>query len=166
MQTAGGQYIEKDGRDIADTMLLTVDYPSEHTVFIASVMVNDVGVEEMIRGQHATMRPDGTGWKLTEQGVWAPEFRKANGIELKKVKNEKGEERLDPAAGEATSQIAAEQGVDHSVNWLNAIRKKGTVNCNIELGAAVMVAIKMGVESYRQGKTFLWDAKAEKMVSA
>jgi hypothetical protein len=55
-------------------------------------------------------------------------------------------------------------GRDHSQNWIDAIRKKAEVNCNVELGCAVMVAIKMGVESYRNSKVYTWDAKNEKVV--
>ena len=36
---------------------------------------------------------------------------------------------------------------------------------NAELGAATMVAIKLGVESYRQSKTMMWDAATEKIVA-
>jgi hypothetical protein len=39
------------------------------------------------------------------------------------------------------------------------------LHCNAELGAATMVAIKLAVESYRQRKTMIWDAKKEKVVS-
>ena len=45
------------------------------------------------------------------------------------------------------------------------IRGKGTLHCNVELGAATMVAIKLGVESYRQRKTMPWDALTEKVLS-
>jgi len=40
------------------------------------------------------------------------------------------------------------------------------VFCNAELGCATMVAIKMAVESFRQRKTMLWDAKQEKVYTA
>ena len=169
VMAGGGQYIEKpapgNARDIADTMLLTADYDT-HSVFLSSVMVNDVGVPEMIRGQQGQLEPSGEGWNIKEQSTWAPEFRKANGIEIKEVEKD-GRKRLDPAPGQATSAIKApgnKDGRDHSENWLDAIRGKAKVNCNVELGCAVMVAIKMGVESYRQSKTFSWDAKNEKVV--
>ena len=35
----------------------------------------------------------------------------------------------------------------------------------VELGCATMVTIKMAVESYRQRKTMLWDAKKERVVA-
>src|SRR6185503_14846778 len=39
----GGQYIEKDGRDIPDTFLMTADYPSEWSLFLVSTLTNDAG---------------------------------------------------------------------------------------------------------------------------
>lgn len=153
VMSGGGQYIEKpaphNARDIADTMLLTADYDT-HSVFLASVMVNDVGVPEMIRGQQGQMEPHNEGWKLSEQGTYAKEFRAKN-----------------PDAKDGSTIIKAgglKDGRDHSQNWLDAIRKKAQPNCNVELGCAVMVAIKMGVESYRNSKVYTWDAKNEKVL--
>lgn len=164
---AGGQYIEKDGRDIGDTLILMIDYPSEHTIVLASVMVNDVGLEDMIRGQYATMRPAGSGWKFSEQGTWAPEFRKANAdkVQEKTVKNKEGKDTPDPAHGKAEFELAAENKRGHTENFLDAIRGTAKPNCNIDLGCSTMVAIKMGVEAYRQKKVMSWDAKAEKVLS-
>jgi hypothetical protein len=156
VMSGGGQYIEKpapgNARDIADTMLLTADYET-HSVFLASVMVNDVGVPEMIRGQHGQMEPHSDGWKLSEQGTYKDEFRKAGGDQAKN-----GSYIL-KCGGNKDNR-------DHSQNWLDAIRGKAKPNCNVELGCAVMCAIKMGVESYRNSKVYTWDAKNEKAVSA
>ena len=49
-------------------------------------------------------------------------------------------------------------------NLIDVIRKGGKLYCNVDLGVATMVAIKMGVEAYRQNKTMLWDAQKEKVV--
>ena len=37
---------------------------------------------------------------------------------------------------------------------------------NIDTDQIILVAIKMAVESYRQRKTMLWDAKKERVVAA
>lgn len=160
VSAAGGLYIENDGRDIGDTMLLTVDYrePVAHTVLLISVMVNDVGVPDIIRGQHGQMEPvskaggefGGAGWRFSEQAAWKDEFRKAN---------------ADKSA-EGSFEVAApgsQGGRDLQDNWFDAIRGKGKLHCNIDLGCSTMVAIKMGVEAFRQGKTYSWDAKTERM---
>jgi hypothetical protein len=165
---AGGQYIEKDGRDIPDSFLLMIDYPSEHTVVLASVMTNDVALGDMIRGHHGTMEPGPKGgWIVKEQGTFAKEFRESNKdlIKVLSEKNDKGEDK--PLAdGRASFELEAKDSRSHVENWLDAIRGKGKLHCNIDLGCSVMVAIKLGVESYRQQKMMKWDAKAEKAVGA
>lgn len=168
---AGGQYIEKDGRDIGDTLLLMIDYPSEHTIVLASVMVNDVGLEDVIRGQYGTMRPatvnNTAGWKFSEQRVWAKEFRAANKdyVEEMVMTDEKGREVPKPAHGKAEFEMEGGTARSHFQNFLDAIRSEAPLNCNIDLGCSTMVAIKMGVEAYRQKKVMSWDATGEKVVS-
>ena len=41
VNASGGLYIEKDGRDIPDTFLMTADYPSEWSLFLVSTLTND-----------------------------------------------------------------------------------------------------------------------------
>lgn len=158
---AGGRYIEKDERDIPDSFFLMIDYPSEQTVVLASVMTNDVGIEDIIRGQHGTMRFGGDGLSLAEQRAWADEFRKANADLLGDAGSAK--------KGEAQVRIPAEaEGKghrDHMGNFLDSIRGTATPNCNIDLGCSAMVAIKMGVEAYRQNKVMTWDAERERAVA-
>jgi hypothetical protein len=69
-----------------------------------------------------------------------------------------------PARGQASVKIATDSRPDHMGHFLGAIRGECQVSCNIDLGCSTMVAIKMGVESYRNDKALLWDAKAEKVI--
>lgn len=172
---SGGKYLEKDERDIPDTFMMMVDYPSEHTVALFSVMTNDVGVPCKIRGQHGTMNFEGgSEWGnrgqlvLEEQGTWWPEFRKANAdrVQHEMVKAENGEEKPKPEPGAASWAYDVKDRRDHVGNFLDAIRGKAELDCNVDLGAATMVAIKMGVEAYRQNKVFLWDAEREVAVAS
>ena len=50
-------------------------------------------------------------------------------------------------------------------NFLDAIRLGDEQACNVDLGASTMVAIKMGVEAYRQNKVMLWDPQTEEMIA-
>lgn len=140
----GGQYIEKDGRDIPDLFMLTADYPSEWSLFLVSTLTNDAGLPDRIYGKHGTMELAGVP-SMVWNGAFKEEF---------KAKND----------GKETAQIAVEPRRDLEANWIDAMRGKGPVHCNVDLGCSTMVAIKMAVESYRQRKTMLWDAKAEKVV--
>jgi predicted dehydrogenase len=142
----GGQYIEKDGRDIPDSHFMLIEYPSEHTVFLASVMTNDNGIPRVIRGQHGTIEFGG-GLKLRGQPTWKDEFTAANG-------------------GQMEVTIPTEQRRDHVGNFIDAVRGQAELTCNEDLGCALMVAIKMGEDAYRENKVLLWDAEKERVVTA
>jgi len=149
---SGGTYLEKDGRDIPDTFMMMVDYPSEHTVVLISVMTNDVGVPYVIRGQHGTMAFEG-GIEVIEQRAWSEAFRKTNADVLGDL------EGVEP--GKARFGIETGERRDHVGNFIDAVREEGELACNVDLGASVMVAIKMGVEALRQNTVMMWDAKRE-----
>ncbi len=147
VNASGGLYIEKDGRDIPDTFLMTVDYPSEYTVFLVSTLTNDMQVPERIYGKYGTMDLGGSV-KLNPNGEFAKEFEANNN-------------------GEGKATIETKQKRDITGNFLDVIRgKENTLYCNVELGAATMVAIKMAVDSYRFNKTLLWNAEQEKVIEA
>jgi hypothetical protein len=83
---------------------------------------------------------------LRSNGPFAPEFKSKN-------------------AGKPEARLPLEPRRDLVGNFLDVIRGTGKLCCNAELGAATMVAIKLAVESYRQRKTMLWDAKAERVMT-
>jgi len=144
VSAAGGLYVEKDGRDIPDTFLLTIDYPSEHTVFLVSTLTNDAGVPDRIYGKYGTL------------DVGGEPLLRANG--------EMGEEFKAKNDGKLETRIPLTPKRDLVGNFLDTIRGKGALFCNAELGCATMVAIRMGVESYQRRCTLRWDAKREKVV--
>ncbi len=146
VNACGGLYIEKDGRDIPDTFLMTADYPSDWSIFLVSTLTNDAGLPDRIYGKYGTMDLGGDV-KMRFNGDFQEEFTARN------------EDKLE-------TSIPAEPRRDLEGNWIDAMRGKGAVYCNVDLGCATMVAIKMAVESYRQRKTMLWDAKHEKVYSA
>lgn len=137
----GGQYVEKDGRDIPDTFLMTADYPSEWSMFMISTLTNDAGLSDTIYAKHGTMDVGGEPF-LRANGDFAEEFKAAN----------KGQTELRISIGEKR---------DMEGNFIDAIRTGCPVHCNVELGASTMVAIKLAVESYRQRKIMTWDAATE-----
>lgn len=141
----GGQYIEKDGRDIPDSHFMLIEYPSEYTVFLVSVMTNDVGVPRVIRGQYGTLEFSG-GAVLRGQPVWMPEFKAVNN-------------------DQEQFTVPAEPRRDHVGNFIDAVRGKAELTCNEELGCALMVAIKLGVDAYRNNCTMLWDAEKEQALA-
>lgn len=140
----GGLYIEKDGRDIPDMFILAADYASEFSVLLLSTLTNDTQLPERICGKHGTMELDGAP-VLRPNGDFAEEF---------KAKND----------GSTEAKLTTQPRRDMEGNFIDVVRGKGDLHCNVELGAATMVTIKLAVESYRQKKTMLWDPKGEKLL--
>ena len=123
---------------------MTADYPGEFSIFLVSTLTNDAGIPDRIYGKHGTMELGGEPL-LRGNGDFKPEF---------KAKND-GKDEL---------RLPIKPRRDQVGNFLDVIRGGGPLHCNVELGAATMVAIKLAVESYRQKKTMLWDEKTEQMV--
>jgi len=142
----GGLYIEKDGRDIPDTFLMTADYPGEYSVFLVSTLTNDEQLPDRIYGKHGTLDLGGDVL-MRANGEMSDEFKASND-------------------GKTEARLGTTPRRDLEGNFIDVIRGKGTLACNVELGAATMVAIKMAVESYRQSRTMLWDARRERVVRA
>lgn len=146
VNASGGLYIEKDGRDIPDTFLMTVDFPSEWSLFLVSTLTNDAGISDRIYGKFGTMELGGEPF-LRFNGDFKEEFKAQND----------GREEL---------RLPVKPRRDLEGNFIDVLRGKDKLACNADLGCSTMVTIKMAVESFRQRKTFLWDAKNEKVVTA
>jgi predicted dehydrogenase len=142
----GGLYVEKDGREIPDTFMLTADYPSEWSLFLVSTLTNDTNLPDRVHGKYGTLELGGEP-RLRFNGDFEKEFTEKN-------------------EGKDEAKIPLEPRRDLEGNWLDAIRGNGPVHCNVELGCATMVAIKMAVESYRQRKTMIWDAQKEAVTNS
>jgi hypothetical protein len=144
VSAGGGLYVEKDGRDIPDVFLLTIDYPGEFSIFLVSTLTNDSQLQDRVYGKHGTMDLGGSP-KLQVNGDYAAEFKAKNG-------------------GKTEAQLKTSPRRDMVGNFVDVVRGKGSLHCNVELGAATMIAIKLGVESYRRKKTMVWDPTKEKLV--
>jgi predicted dehydrogenase len=147
----GGLYILNDGRDIPDVFITTLDYADGYTINLTSVLTNNTPVPTRIYGQYGTIdisRNIGGGVKdgllLTGNGDFVGEFKERNG-------------------GYSEVVLPIDERPDLRENFLNCIRDGGTPFCNVDLGVATMVGIKLGVESYRQNKAMLWDAKKQSL---
>jgi predicted dehydrogenase len=145
VSATGGLYIEKDGRDIPDTFLLTIDYPGEFSVFLVSTLTNDTQLPDRIYGKHGTIDLGGDP-VLKANGDFADEFKAANG-------------------GAAETKLTRSPRPDQVGNFLGVVRGEGTLHCNVDLGCNTMIAIKLGVESYRQRKSMNWDPQAERLLA-
>lgn len=133
----GGLYLLKDGREIPDVFIMNVDYPSEFTVNLTSILTNDTPVPTRIYGQYGTIDFD-KELTLIGNGDFVPEFKERNG-------------------GYTRVTLPLEERPDLRGNFFNCIRDGGTPYCNVDLGTATMVGIKLAVDSYRQSRSMVWD---------
>jgi predicted dehydrogenase len=154
VSAAGGLYLLKDGRDIPDVFLMNVDYASEFTVNLTSVLTNDTPVPTRIYGQYGTIEIASDSDRAGQPGDMTA---RGNGDFVKEFKELNG--------GFTEVTLAQNPRPDLRANFFECIRTGGTPFCNVDLGTATMVGIKMGVESYRQSKTMMWDAQRHRVAS-
>jgi len=147
---SGGLYDNDDGREVPDVFMMTVDYPEKFTVFLESVLTNEFYRPARIYGRYGTMEFQETTSHIdmTNTAAFADKFREMN---------EGYDHLIVPTENSRRDMLG---------NFIDVVRSGGELNCNVDLGCATMVAIKMGVESYRRSKTLLWDAEKEQMIES
>ncbi|MBI3680033.1 MAG: Gfo/Idh/MocA family oxidoreductase [Acidobacteria bacterium] len=135
----GGVYLWKDGREVPDTMDVSMEHPEEILFTWASGFGNNqLGSSEHVLGT------DGAILK-SQQIRYVPQ----------KVNRPQEQEAL----GQSRTQPHA-----HMQNFLDCIRSGGEPNCPFDLGFRVSIACRMAVESYRRGRTVHWDPAKEDIV--
>jgi predicted dehydrogenase len=135
----GGLYLWKDGREVPDTMNVSMTQPEEMLFSWISGFGNaSLGITEQVLGTDGTILR-GPRIRFLPEKVNAP-----NGAAL---------------TGETPTPGSA-----HMKNFMEAIRTDKEVNCPFDLGFRVSIACRMAVESYRQARTMHWDAVREEIV--
>lgn len=147
----GGLYLNKDGREVPDVFVMTVDYPQDFTITMESVLTNEFQRPTRIYGRYGTLETTESDKNFDVIGCrnYMDNFMEMNdGYQQVSI----------------NSENAGGRPSDMEKNLFAAIRTGEKLFCNVDLGASTMVAIKLGVESYRRSKTMLWDAEKETMV--
>lgn len=139
VMATGGIFLWKDGREVPDTMNVSMTQPEEMQVTWDSGFGNNaLGMTEDVLGTDGTIL-------RSQQIRYAPQkVNRPDGIELV------GQSRTAPAA--------------HMRNFVESIRGTATPACSFELGYRVSIACRMAVDSYRQGRPVRWDAEKEQIV--
>jgi predicted dehydrogenase len=145
---SGGIYVHKD-REVPDTYTSTIEYANDYVV-LGSSMANSAGNEHMqpvIYGHKGTII-FGDGAVIVE-----PEWQYRESF-TEKTKAAKMYYEVEPH----------NMNEEHHNNFLECMRTRATPNCGPDFSYKVMTAIKLGVDSYREGKMMLWDAEREQRV--
>jgi predicted dehydrogenase len=136
----GGLYLWKDGREVPDTMNVSMKHSEELLFAWNSGFGNDqLRVTEDVLGDNGTITHTQQSIKYTPQKV-----NRKEGAELV------GTTRADPKA--------------HMQNFFDCIRNSEVPNCPFDLGFRIAIACRMAVDSYRQQRTVRWDAAKEQIV--
>jgi predicted dehydrogenase len=135
----GGIYLWKDGREVPDTMNVSMEHPEEVLFSWDSGFGNSaLGVSEDILGTDGTISK-GAQIRYTPQKINRPQ-----GTEMQ---------------GRTTASPLA-----HMQNFFDSIRSGKPTNCPFDVGFRVSIACRMAVESYRQGRALRWDPAKEEIV--
>ena len=133
---SGGVFSEKDGREVPDTIAVTLDFPKDIVVTWQSTFSNKhYGLGDRILGS------DGTCEHHFDEALeyWPEKTNRSEGESMK---------------GKTHDQ-------DHMKNWVECIRSRGTPNAPAEIGYRSAIAVHMANLSYRSNKRItLEEAKA------
>jgi predicted dehydrogenase len=131
---SGGVFSEKDGREVPDTIAVTLEYPTDIVVTWQSTFNNSrYGLGEHLLGSDGTIEhiagaTDMVSGKSDETIRYYPE----------KVNRPQGE----GVTGQTPNQ-------DHMANWIDCVRTRKTPNASVEIGYRSALAAHMANLSYR-----------------
>jgi hypothetical protein len=139
----GGIYLWKDGREVPDTMSVSMEHEEELLYGWNSGFGNDeLRLGDDVLGDNGSIS---YGYQQNIRYIPQKVTRGKDANEMV------GTTRSDPKA--------------HMQNFLDHIRGKAAeVNCPFDLGFRVAIACRMAVESYRRQRSVCWDAAREEIV--
>ncbi len=141
---AGGIYLWNDGRELPDNLEILLEYPSIEgitkgmTVHLLGTMANKTGNPHMIRGKHASLIFNPSGWEIISES--------------------------DGAIIEIHQSSGAEDISLHHINLQDAIRSDKELNCPVELGLYAATALIGANQSWLSRRTLKWDDSNNKWV--
>jgi len=132
---SGGVFSEKDGRQVPDTIVVTLEYPADTVVTWQSTFSNShYGLGERLLGsdgtiEHISGATDMVTGRSAEGIRYYPEnINRHNGSAL---------------TGETPNQ-------NHMANWIDCVRSRKTPNASVEIGYRSAIAAHMANISYRR----------------
>jgi predicted dehydrogenase len=143
---SGGVFSEKDGRQVPDTISVTVDFPNDVVVAFQSTFSNQrYGLGQRILGSDGTIEYVAgandmvTGGSEEQVNYYPEKINRPNGATIK---------------GDSPSQ-------NHIANWIDCMRTRKTPNAPVELGYRSAVVAHMSNLSYRHKRRLTFEeAKA------
>jgi predicted dehydrogenase len=143
---SGGVFSEKDGREVPDTIAVTVDFPETTVTWQSTFSNSRYGLGEHILGSDGTI----------EHIAGATDMVSGRSEEITRYLPEK----LNRPSGAAITGETKDQ--NHMANWIDCVRSRKTPNAPVEIGYRSAVAAHMANMAYREKKRVTLEmAKAE-----
>jgi predicted dehydrogenase len=132
---SGGVFSEKDGREVPDTIAITLDFRNDLVVTWQSTFSNSrYGLGEHFLGSDGTI----------EHAAGATDMVTGRSQEITRYSPE-------PVNRKSGSAMTSEtQDQNHMANWIDCIRSRKTPNAPVEIGYRSAVAAHMANMAYRQ----------------
>ncbi|HWQ31746.1 MAG TPA: Gfo/Idh/MocA family oxidoreductase [Blastocatellia bacterium] len=129
-------------REVADTTMMMVEFPSGVMLFLAGATVNERGIEDIIRGQKGNLLFGGGKVQVQPERPYVEELE--------------AKDETPPDSGETHAK--------HQKNYIDALRSNTAPSCDLELAIRVQTIVSMAEESYRKGRMVHFDPVKRKMV--
>ncbi len=132
---SGGIFSEKDGREVPDTIAVTLDFPNDLVVTWQSTFSNrHYGLGEHILGSDGTIEH---GWSESDM---------VNGEEGESIRYYPEKVNRPHRA----ALIGKSKDQDHMGNWIDCVRTRKTPNASAEIGYQSAIAVHMANLAYRR----------------
>ncbi|HZS06008.1 MAG TPA: Gfo/Idh/MocA family oxidoreductase [Blastocatellia bacterium] len=132
---SGGVFSEKDGREVPDTIAVTLDFPNDLVLTWQSTFSNSrYGIGDRILGSHGTIE------------------RLAGSTDMVTGKSQTGLRYYPEKANRSDGAMLEGQTKDqnHMANFVDCVRSRKEPNAPVEIGYRSAVAAHMANRSYRQ----------------
>jgi predicted dehydrogenase len=164
---AGGIYVQKN-REVPDTYMTMVEYPDEYCINMISCMANAESVPLTVYGNWATLqivRREAQVMDSMGDSRGAPRRRGLGEVAVIRAEREFQDKFKQANDGQTEVRIEpSEESPDLVDDWLDCMRSRKTPAYDVLKGYQVMTAIKLGVDSYREGRVMVFDPVARRLV--
>jgi hypothetical protein len=134
-------------REVADTQVVIVEFPSGVTLFLATSTSNERGIEDLIRGNKANLVLGGGKVLLEPERPYVDEL-----------------ERADFSPPEDTTPDAGPRShAQHVANFFRAVRGTAAQNAPVVLACQVQAVVSMAEKAYRERKLVSFDPASRKL---
>ena len=130
-------------REVADTTLMMVNFPSGAMIVLAGSTVNERGLEDVIRGSKSNLTMGGGRLEIAPERPFTDEID----------------------ARDETPEDAGESHVKHMRNFVQSIRNNVAPNCSEDLGIRVQAVVSMAEEAYRKQRLVRFDERSRAMLT-